>query len=109
MMEISPFDEMLRHDMDFILFNSRELAKPHTVNGIELLAIIDNSKLEKMKSSPKYADGYIEANLLILLKAIDLPGRPTQSGHLNLDGKTYRVLKVEGEQILEIYLGASKS
>lgn len=107
MMEISPFDEMLRHDMDFILFNSRELAKPHTVNGKEMLVIFDSHKLEKLKTKDPYAERLQSATELILVRAAEFGERPAIEAFLNLDGKDYRVAYVEGSLIFEIALGAT--
>ena len=74
----------------------------------QIPVIFDEVTLEKMKSQPKYADGYNTATRLILVRPADLPGKPAEGAHLTLDGKTYLVKGVTGRLIWRIALEANR-
>ena len=105
---MSAFQDMILSDIETVFFNLDELAGTHQVNGRSISVIIDQERLEEMKAKPKYADGYNTATNLIYVKAADLPGKPAQGSHLELDGKIYRVQSVSGEDVWEITLEANR-
>ncbi len=105
---MSIFKKMVENDMDNVVFNLNELADLHSLDGRQISAIVDDARLEEMKAKPKYADGYNTATKLIYVKAKDLPGKPAQGAHIELDNKIYIVQSVTGQHIWEIVLEANR-
>ncbi len=105
---MSIFKEMVKNDTDNVIFNLDEIADLHELDGRQIPVIFDEVTLEKMKSQPKYADGYNTATRLILVRPADLPGKPAEGAHLTLDGKTYLVKGVTGRLIWRIALEANR-
>lgn len=107
---MNSFEKMLQHDINKILFNSKELAEFHTLDGLEIPIIRDSRRLEKLKANNPYAENISSASLLIIVRAADLEAKPAEGGFLKLDDSKYRVIGVTesgiGEAILyEIVLG----
>lgn len=105
---MSIFKEMVKNDTDNVIFNLDEIADLHELDGRQIPVIFDEVTLEKMKSQPKYADGYNTATRLILVRPADLPGKPAEGAYLTLDGKTYLVKSVTGRLIWRIALEANR-
>lgn len=105
---MSDFKRMVASDTDSVIFNLDELAGLHQVDGQQVPVIFDEVTLEKMKSQPKYADGYNTATRLILVRPTDLPGKPAEGAYLELDGKIYIVKSVTGRLIWRIALEANR-
>ena len=80
-----PFKDMILNDLDDTFFSLEEFAEVHRIEGVTVAVIFDNDKLNKMKQGQIL--GMVEADMLILGRAADLPAHLEPGRLLNVDGR----------------------
>lgn len=102
------FKEVLKEDLNNVFFNNDEFAEYHSVDGINILIIIDNDKLKANKI--KAASGTYSGDVLFYVQKSDFIETPAIDQRINLDGEIYRVNDVgEDNEMYEITLEAFMS
>ena len=96
------FKEMVRRDMDEVIFNPAELGEAIDLNGETIIAIKDNTMMVQIGS--KEAAGLIAADLVLYVKRQDLKAQVAPDMTISVDGKKYRVLSTSGDLIVQIGL-----
>lgn len=104
------FKDFYKQDLDKVLFNTNEKAIKRRVNGTEITIIVDDDKLSelKQKSQAQYADGIYNASLLIFVRASELGYRPANGSDMEVEDRTYQVIEVSGDELLQIVLETSR-
>lgn len=104
------FKESLDEDLS-IFFDNEEFASMHSIDNINMTAIIDEDKLEEYKELQRVdSDGLYLAKMVVNIKKKDLGYRPAIESSMKIDNSKYFVLAVtESEGIYQILLGANKS
>ena len=89
---MSLFKEQLAKDAQAVFFNPNELGELHTIEGRQMVIVIDNDELrERQANSTNPDDGIHDAEILFYVKREDFQQRPAVDSWLSLDGKPYRV------------------
>ncbi len=108
---MSKFKDMLYKDIKKTFMNPQEFGELHSINGQEIMAIIDNNEmLEREKRYQKETEGIYRKQLMIYVTAEEL-GPPPAIGRLfSVDRKDYSVMDVINEDgIYSILLEANRS
>ena len=109
------FKEQIAQDNRKVFMNIDEFGEMHTVNGKEMLVLIDNNELidrEKRYQYKKslYADGVYIKQLLIYVHAEDFGPLPSIGRSITFDGKVYIVGDAINEDgIYSLNLEANKT
>lgn len=99
------FKELVKQDLEHILFNTEELAELHELNGYQVPVILDNSKLLHFKQDT----GLMDARILIFVQSSKLKFTPEAGNVVQFDGRKYEILSSEKYGgAFEIVLGAKK-
>ena len=108
------FKEQIAADVSHVFMNLDEFGDLHTINGAEILCIIDNNELVDREKRYKfrhslYADGVYLKEVLIYVKASDFGALPAVGRLLTMDDKKYIVTDAINEDgIYSICLEANK-
>ena len=107
------FKEQIAADISTTFLNCLEFADPHTVNGKEMAAVVDDNELlerDKAKIMAAQTEGTYKARRLVYVAKADFGPRPAQGAMLTLDGKAYKVKSCTEEAgVLAIELEAVRS
>ncbi len=100
------FKEAAEVDMA-VFFNLEEFAETHNIDGVDMPIVIDEAKLEELKSSKDiYVEGIHKARLLFHVKKLDFGGKPAIDTVIEMDNRTYRVIdSLEDSVVITIILG----
>lgn len=100
------FKEAAEEDME-VFFNPEEFADYHNIDGVDMLIVIDEDRLEELKNTKDtYINGIHEAKLLFHVKKSDFGGKPATNTVLDVDNRTYRVINsAEDSGIITLILG----
>ena len=79
------FKEQIQKDLDNVFFNLDEFGELHRIEGVEIAVVIDSDQLNKLKKGQIL--GLIEADMLILGRAVDFPDDLEPGRLLNVDGR----------------------
>lgn len=97
---MSLFKEQLSTDSRAVFFNPKEFGELHTIEGRQLVIVIDNDELmERQANSTNPEDGIHDAEILFYVKREDFPQRPAIDSWLSLNGKQYRVAMAQEDTI----------
>lgn len=101
------FKELLEKDQA-VFFNSNELADVYTVNGKEIIAILDDDKFSK--NSNEFG-AFTESKLLLMKESdFNLLGKPKVNDELRINGKRYLIKSVNNKLgVTEFRLEANRS
>jgi len=92
------FKELLCRDIKTAFLNPEEFGELHTVNGKNMLAVIDNDGLSGMKGrANQHMDGIYSGRKLVYVQASNFGNLPTQGSKFVLDEKSYRIVDVVSE------------
>lgn len=92
------FKELLEQDVKNVFLNPAEFGELHTVNGKEMVIIIDNNEqIEREKRTNQHTDGIYKNQKLIYVSASDFGPLPKQGVRLVLDKKNYTVMDAISE------------
>ena len=106
------FKECITADVSNVFLNRLEFADTHTVNGKNMVVLVDeNELLERDKAKlGTHADGVYKSRRLIYVAQADFGPRPAIKSVLTLDRVAYRVRDCTAEAgILAIELEAAKT
>lgn len=90
------FKDQAQADIGTVFFNFDEFATLHTINGKEMLAVVDDNEIIDREKRYQYkrslhGDGLFMREYLLYVKADDF-GKLPPTGHiLELDGKQYKI------------------
>lgn len=79
------FKEQIQKDLDNVFFNLDEFGELHRIEGMEIAVVIDSDQLNKLKKGQIL--GLIEADMLIMGRAVDFPDYLEPGRLLNVDGR----------------------
>jgi len=79
------FKEQIQKDLDNVFFNLDEFGELHRIEGVEIAVVIDSDQLNKLKKGQIL--GLIEADMLIMGRAVDFPDYLEPGRLLNVDGR----------------------
>ena len=79
------FNEQIKRDLDTVFFNLDEFAEYHRVEGKKIAVVVDNDQLNKLKQGQIL--GLIEADMLLMGRAVDFPADLEPGRLLNVDGR----------------------
>lgn len=110
-MESLTFKEILQRDIDETFFNLEEFSDIHTIDGVQMAAMIDDMEhIEREKKMQSNMNGIYARQILLYVKASEFGLLPAQGRLLNLDGKRYTVVDAVDEGgVYTITLEANKS
>lgn len=102
------FKEQIRQDLDAVFLNLGEFAELHRIEGKQVAAVIDDDELREYKKG-QILD-MVEADMLILAKADDLPRDLDPGRLLNVDGREMLVVKAGNDMgLAEVALRQNRS
>jgi hypothetical protein len=110
------FKDTLQNDLDIFL-NEDEFAETHTIDGVEIVCVIDKDVLETGKSNYgiqntqlQQVPGIYSSIVVVFAKDSDFPDRPVVDQLIILDGERYTVGSCgSNDGMLEIVLEAYKA
>ena len=110
-MESLSFKQILQRDIDTIFFNLNEFSDTHTIDDVEMTAMIDDMEhIEREKKMKSHMDGVYARQILLYVKASELGSLPAQGRLLKLDGRKYTVVDTVDEGgVYTITLEANRS
>lgn len=86
------FKELLEQDVKNVFLNPEEFGEVHTINGKEMVIIIDNNEqIEREKRVGQSNGAVYENQKLFYVAASDFGALPKQGSALTLDGERYLV------------------
>lgn len=101
------FKEQLAADAGTVFLNPREFGEAHTVNGREMVVVIDDNEL--IGRQGQHIDGIYRGQKLVYVAAADFGPLPKQGSIFRLDGGTYTVDSAAAEgDIYSITVSANR-
>jgi len=77
--------QLIANDIDSVFFNVNEFAEMHTVDGREVMAIIDEAELIARQASME--EGIADSSMLIMLKRKDFAYDKLPKDRIEFDGR----------------------
>ena len=107
---VSPtFKQILQKDIETVFFNLSEFSDTHTIDGVEMTAMVDDMEHIEKKMKSKM-DGIYARQILLYVKASAFGPLPSQGRLLKLDGRAYTVVDTTDEGgVYTITLEANRS
>lgn len=90
------FKEQIQKDLDNVFLNLDEFAEKHHVEGVEIAVVVDNDQMNKLKQGQIL--GLIEADMLLMGRAVDFPADLEPGRLLNVDGREL-IIEKSGEDM----------
>lgn len=108
-MESPSFKDVIQRDIDEVFFE--EFSDTHTIDGVEMTAMIDDMEhIEREKKMKSNMDGIHARQILLYVKASEFGPLPAQGRILNLDKRKYTVIDAVDEGgVYTITLEANRS
>ena len=107
------FQQILQRDVKQVFFNEAEFGEPHTIEGVEMHAMFDDTELIRSKgaiASEKHYDGIFKSECLLLVQADEFGAMPKPGRLINVDGREWRVYNATNESgVYAISLGAVRT
>jgi hypothetical protein len=88
------FKEQAEMDLKRTFLNDLEFAEERQVDGEPMRVVVDDHSLVE-RGGAEHTDGIYSAQLLVYVSAAEYGARPKRNKLLNLDGRDYRIAKVE--------------
>ena len=85
----SPFREMVKADRDAVFLNAEEFGDLHTIDGRQVMAVVDEPQTAKSGMSAAALAG---AEAIVFAKNEDLPAPRAEGDTLNVDGRMFIVV-----------------
>lgn len=90
------FKEQIQKDLDNVFLNLDEFAEKHRVEGVEIAVVVDNDQMNKLKQGQIL--GLVEADMLLMGRAVDFPADLEPGRLLNIDGREL-IIENSGEDM----------
>lgn len=95
------FQAQLARDFEQTFFNPAEFGEIHTINGDEILVVVDNETLLELNlGKTADTDGIFQDNKMFFVQKKDLDFEPVIDQIIEFDGESYPI-----GQVLEDYGG----
>ena len=113
---MSAFKDQVAKDIQGVFINPLEFAEQHQIGVVGLFdpipvdAVVDQDVIEERKgrTSTEYAEGVYSSQIMVFVKAADLPNQPVRGQLFRLDGERYLVDNVASNMgVLEITIEAN--
>ena len=88
------FKEQAGLDLTRTFLNDLEFAEVRQIDGEPMRVVVDDHSLVA-RGGAEHTDGLYSAQLLVYVSAAEYGARPKRNKLLNLDGRDYRITKVE--------------
>jgi hypothetical protein len=88
---MASFRDQILDDLDRVFFNLEDFADPHTIEGEDVICIVDDDAFAQIKEGRIL--GLIEADMIIYGKTEDMPPAKGPESVLNVDGREMIVIK----------------
>lgn len=88
------FKDMVAADLDCTFLNLMEFAETRDIDGRPMRVVVDDHSLVE-RGGAEYTEGIYSVKLLIYVSAAEYGARPKQGKLLTMDGRDYRIAKVE--------------
>lgn len=88
------FKEQAEMDLKRTFLNGLEFAEERQIDGEPMHVVVDDHSLVE-RGGAEHTDGIYSAQLLVYVSAAEYGARPKRNKLLNLDGRDYRIAKVE--------------
>ena len=86
------FREQVADDIGNVFLNDAEFAEIHTLDGVELLAVVStNQTRQRSNLQQRNFDGLHGDWATVNIRKEDFPRVPKQGENIRLDGKAYKV------------------
>ena len=100
--------DVMAADISAVFLNPDEFAETHSIDGVNILAVVDSDVIRKREG--KVYDGVFREECMLFVKESDLGYRPTFGQAMRLDDEYYLVAACnENAGMLEITLGVNAS
>ncbi len=105
------FKDQLFDDLDAVFFNPEEFAESHTINGVEVVLVVDNDKLAEMYINKEaHTEELFKDSIMFYVRKKDLGFEPVPGQYLQFDGKEMLISDVKTDnETYTIVLGANES
>ena len=105
------FKELLRQDVKQVFLDPLEFGEEHTVNGKQMLIIIDDNELtEREKRMQSHMDGLYKKQTLVYVSALDYGPLPGPGKPVMIDGAHFIVSDSLNEGgVYSLHLEANRS
>ena len=88
------FKEQAVFDLARTFLNELEFAEMRQIDGEPMRVVVDDHSLVE-RGGAEHTDGIYSAQLLLYVSVMEYGARPKRNKLLNLDGRDYRIVKVE--------------
>ena len=88
------FKEQAVFDLARTFLNELEFAEMRQIDGEPMRVVVDDHSLVE-RGGAEHTDGIYSAQLLLYVSVMEYGARPKRNKILNLDGRDYRIAKVE--------------
>ena len=88
------FKEQVGMDLVRTFLNHMEFAEERQIDGVPMLVVVDDHSLVG-RGGAEHTDGLYSTQLLVYVSVLEYGARPKRNKLLNLDGRDYRIVKVE--------------
>ena len=88
------FKEQAEMDLKRTFLNDLEFAEVKKIDGKPMHVVVDDHSLVE-RGGAEHTDGLYSAQLLVYVSAAEYGARPKRNKLLSLDGRDYRIAKVE--------------
>lgn len=88
------FRDQVGMDLNRTFLNDMEFAEVREIDGKQLHVIMDDYSLVE-RGNAEHTDGLYSAQLLLYVSAAEYGARPKQGKLITMNGRDYRVTKVE--------------
>ena len=88
------FKEQAVFDLARTFLNELEFAEMRQIDGEPMRVVVDDHSLVE-RGAAEHTDGIYSAQLLLYVSVAEYGARPKRNKLLNLDGRDYRIAKVE--------------
>lgn len=85
---MSAFRDMVKTDRDLVFLNPDEFGDPHTIDGKQVMAVVDEPQME---GSSMDAAALAEVDIIVFAKCEDLPAPKPAGDTLIVDGRLFTV------------------
>lgn len=106
------FAEQLCDDLDGVFFDEDVFASRHTVDGKELLVVVDDegmAETRRTKQDDKWRDDVHKNSLLFYVRESDMERKLAVNSEIDFDGKMYYVNDIrKSDGVWKILLGRNQ-
>ena len=88
------FKEQAVFDLARTFLNELDFAEMRQIDGEPMRVVVDDHSLVE-RGGAEHTDGIYSAQLLLYVSVMEYGARPKRHKILNLDGRDYRIVKVE--------------